>query len=106
MKHTMTNNICVRVCVLQSLLVLAMATGKAQDVTTLSKRAAVAARVGETEIPTSTLRTRARMLASSPIADNDTDLQSLHRRALRQVIRETVLLKAADDEGLSVSDGD
>lgn len=106
MKHTMINNICVRVCVLQSLLVLAMATGKAQDVTTLSKRATVAARVGETEIPTSTLRTRARMLASSPIADNDTDLQSLHRRALRQVIRETVLLKAADDEGLSVSDGD
>jgi hypothetical protein len=106
MKNTMTNSIGVRVCVLQTLLVLALAAGNAQDLTTLTKRAAVAARVGETEIPTSTLRTRARMLASSPLADNDTDLQSLHRRALRQIIRETVLLKAADDEGLSVSDGD
>jgi len=106
MKKTMTNNICVRVCVLQSLLVLAMATGNAQDVTNLAKHTAVAARVGETDIPTSTLRTRARMLASSPTADNDSDLQLLHRRALRQVIRETVLLKAADDEGLSLSDGD
>ena len=106
MKKTMTKIVCVRVCVLQSLLVLATAAGNAQNVAHLAKLTAVAARVGETEIPVATLRTRARMLASSPIADNDADLQSLQRRALRQVIRETVLLKAADDEGLSVSDVD
>lgn len=106
MNYPMTNNICARACVLQSLLFLAVATVNAQDVTTLVKRTAVAARVGETEIATSTLRTRARLRAASPIADNDTDLQSLHRRALRQVIRETVLLKASDEEGLSVSDGE
>jgi hypothetical protein len=38
------------------------------------------------------------------MSENDADFEATHRRALRQAVREAVLLKAADRDGITVSD--